>query len=122
MGKTLFFSTDMSTIEVIYGDFTSSTGRRRGVVGSIVSHKDFDKDTGKNDIAIIRLSQPVPSINVIPLCSKSYRDHLIAVCGMGSTIGGQEIVAENLQEVKLQVMYKLLFFGPCFITASTKLL
>ena len=121
-GKDPIFSADMSTIEVIYGDFTSSTGRRRGVVGSIVSHKDFDKDTGKNDIAIIRLSQPVPSMNVIPLCSRSYKDLLIAVCGMGSTIGGQEIVAESLQEVKLQVMSKLLFFGPCLITGPTKLL
>ena len=86
-----------------YGDFTDHYSEKRKIKGSAKIHEKYDNETHANDIAIITLSERVPTSNTIPMCTKTYKDSTLAVCGMGSTKGGKLFVStDSLLEVRLR--------------------
>ena len=39
----------------------------------------------KYDVAVLKLSKSVSSSGILPMCTKSYSDYTIKVCGLGRT-------------------------------------
>ncbi|XP_021958690.1 trypsin-1 isoform X1 [Folsomia candida] len=85
------------------------TGTLRIDVEEIIMHQDYDRNKIKNDIALLKLAQPVDIVNTIrPVClpadgSESYDNEKAIVAGWGATEQGGS-VSSTLQKVVVPII------------------
>ncbi|XP_021966516.1 trypsin-1 isoform X2 [Folsomia candida] len=85
------------------------TGTLRIDVEEIIMHAEYDRNKIKNDIALLKLSQPVDIVNTIrPVClpadsSESYDNEKAIVAGWGATEQGGS-VSSTLQKVVVPII------------------
>ncbi len=64
-------------------------------------HKDYDPITLRNDIALLKLLDPVPDSKVLSLCRKSYNSSPLAANGFGTLNEDTGESPDVLQEVRV---------------------
>ena len=59
--------------DVLVGDFSKNPFQiSQKFTAEFIVHKDYNMDTVANDIAILRLPEPVPRSRIIKMCHRSY--------------------------------------------------
>merc|ERR1711879_987399 len=91
------FADGYKEIEVLVGDFSNPHSKKTSISATVKYNSAFtDQANHYNDVALLKLSKGVSSSLALPLCTKSYSQYPIAVCGMGQTSG------TNKDETQLQ--------------------
>merc|ERR1711879_420969 len=99
------FADGYQSVDVYVKDFSNPNSKKTTIPAARVYYNSGY--TGKpkyyNDVAVLKLSQSVSSSKVLPMCTKSYSQYAIAVCGMGQTSGHySDSYPRRLQETQLQ--------------------
>ncbi|XP_075253471.1 chymotrypsin-like isoform X2 [Convolutriloba macropyga] len=87
---------------VVISDFLKEKKDEHVYNATATVHENYDNESVRNDIALVKLMKPVPYSRVIPLCDKSYENNTIAVCGMGITNVTDKSLPLYLMETKLR--------------------
>jgi len=98
------FADGYQSVDVYVKDFSNPNSKKTTIPAARVYYNSGY--TGKpkyyNDVAVLKLSQSVSSSKVLPMCTKSYSQYTIAVCGMGLIKANSDDLANRLQETQLQ--------------------
>merc|ERR1712117_375585 len=88
----------------LVGDFSNPHSKKTSISATVKYNSAFTGSPNfKNDVAILTLSKGVSSSLALPMCTKSYSQYPIAVCGMGQTSGtNHNSMPNRLQETQLQ--------------------
>jgi len=96
------FADGYKEIEVLVGDFSNPKSKKTSISATVKYNSAFNYKN-YNDVALLKLSKGVSSSLALPLCTKSYSQYPIAVCGMGQTSGtNKNSMPNRLQETQLQ--------------------
>jgi len=91
---TAFFGYDVNEIDVLVADYSNPNYKNniQHIPATVTINPDYTfeatpdgAEIPRNDVAVLKLSQPVSSSKVIPMCRESYSNYTIAVCGMGDS-------------------------------------
>jgi len=100
------FADGHKSILVLVGDASNPNYKKtsKKIQATVTYHSGFTGSPDfKNDVALLTLSQGVSSSLALPLCTKSYSQYPITVCGMGQTSGYIfDSMPNQLQETQLQ--------------------
>merc|ERR1711879_1073257 len=96
------FADGYQSVDVYVKDFSNPNSKKTTIPAARVYYNSGY--TGKpkyyNDVAVLKLSQSVSSSKVLPMCTKSYSQYTIAVCGMGLIKANSDDLANRLQETQ----------------------
>ncbi|CAG5131986.1 unnamed protein product [Candidula unifasciata] len=111
--------------EIIAGKYITSLEERdpteqRRDVSSFVIHEDYDKAVMSNDIAMLKLAQPLEfNESVLPACLPSPTDTLEQICTVAGWGKTEDIDPPSvLMKVELQVYNRTQCFNEFHITAT----
>jgi len=100
------FADGYKSISVLVGDASNPNFHQTATKyqATVIYHPGFTGQPNHyNDVALLKLSKGVSSSLALPLCTKSYSQYPIAVCGMGQTSGtNHDSMVNQLQETQLQ--------------------
>jgi len=100
------FADGYKSISVLVGDASNPNFHQTATKykATVIYHPGFTgQPSHYNDVALLKLSKGVSSSLALPLCTKSYSQYPIAVCGMGQTSGtNHDSMPNQLQETQLQ--------------------
>jgi len=100
------FADGYKSISVLVGDASNPNFHQTATKyqATVIYHPGFSGPPNNyNDVALLKLSKGVSSSLALPLCTKSYSQYPIAVCGMGQTSGHySDSYPRRLQETQLE--------------------
>jgi len=99
-----YFGAADDRIDVLVGDFSNPNSKKTRLSAKATINPGYNGKDAKYDVAVLKLSQSVSPSRILPMCTKSYSNYTIAVCGMGRTIWNDSDSADppQLKETKLQ--------------------
>jgi len=105
-----FYHRGDGRIDILVGDFSNPNSKKTRISAKAIINPSYNGVASYNvgpikyDVAVLKLSKSVSSSRILPMCTKSYSDYTIKVCGLGRTNATDTNSADppQLKETELQ--------------------
>merc|ERR1711879_109408 len=119
VSRTLLLRNRLCVDRVLVGDFSNPKSHEFSIPAKVKINPNF---TGSpeyhNDVAVLKLSKSVSSSRILPMCTESYSNYSIAVCGMGRTEWNDPKTPTQLQETEEEEKSRCDPYNPYFINKT----